>query len=90
MVTKVEAARIATGFGIPVVLTAAPLAAAALAGDEVGTLFHRDRTGRRPGCSGWPTPPRPGAGCTSTRARSPRWWPEQYGTGPRRRQRTHR
>ncbi|MGK5680711.1 glutamate 5-kinase [Actinoplanes sp. URMC 104] len=40
MVTKVEAARIATGFGIPVVLTAAPLAAAALAGDDVGTLFR--------------------------------------------------
>ena len=40
MVTKVEAARIATGFGIPVVLTAAPLAGAALAGDEIGTLFH--------------------------------------------------
>jgi glutamate 5-kinase len=39
MVTKVEAARIATGFGIPVVLTAAPLAGAALAGEEVGTLF---------------------------------------------------
>ena len=40
MVTKVEAARIATGFGIPVVLTAAPLAGRALAGDEVGTLFE--------------------------------------------------
>jgi glutamate 5-kinase len=40
MVTKVEAARIATGFGIPVVLTAAPLAAEALAGESVGTLFH--------------------------------------------------
>jgi len=40
MVTKVEAARIATGFGIPVVLTAAPLAAAALSGEDVGTLFH--------------------------------------------------
>lgn len=40
MVTKVEAARIATGFGIPVVLTAAPLAGAALAGDEIGTLFQ--------------------------------------------------
>ncbi|BCJ52442.1 glutamate 5-kinase [Actinoplanes sp. NBRC 14428] len=40
MVTKVEAARIATGFGIPVVLTAAPMAGAALAGDEAGTLFH--------------------------------------------------
>jgi glutamate 5-kinase len=46
MVTKVEAARIATGFGIPVVLTAAPLAAAALAGEPVGTLFHPVR--RRP------------------------------------------
>ncbi|WP_203739397.1 glutamate 5-kinase [Actinoplanes cyaneus] len=40
MVTKVEAARIATGFGIPVVLTAAPLAGRVLAGDEVGTLFE--------------------------------------------------
>jgi len=40
MVTKVEAARIATGFGIPVVLTAAPLAGAVLAGEEVGTLFE--------------------------------------------------
>lgn len=37
MVTKVEAARIA---GIPVVLTNAASAAEALAGDEVGTLFH--------------------------------------------------
>ena len=40
MVTKVEAARIATGFGIPVVLTAASLAAPVLAGEEVGTYFH--------------------------------------------------
>jgi glutamate 5-kinase len=45
MVTKVEAARIATGAGIPVVLTAARCAADALAGRETGTLFHR--TGRR-------------------------------------------
>ena len=45
MVTKVEAARIATGAGIPVVLTSAPNAATALAGDPVGTLFHA--TGRR-------------------------------------------
>ncbi|TML25107.1 MAG: glutamate 5-kinase [Actinobacteria bacterium] len=43
MVTKVEAARIATGAGIPVVLTAAPLAAAALSGEPVGTFFHRVR-----------------------------------------------
>jgi glutamate 5-kinase len=45
MQTKVEAARIATGAGIPVVLTAARHAAAALAGDQVGTVFHP--TGRR-------------------------------------------
>jgi glutamate 5-kinase len=43
MVTKVEAARIATNSGIPVILTSAPLAAAALSGGEVGTLFHRVR-----------------------------------------------
>lgn len=43
MVTKVEAARIATGFGIPVVLTSASLAPEALAGMEVGTFFHRVR-----------------------------------------------
>jgi len=40
MVTKVEAARIATGFGIPVVLTSAPMAGPALAGEEIGTLFQ--------------------------------------------------
>jgi glutamate 5-kinase len=40
MVTKVEAARIATGSGIPVVLTSAGQVRAALAGEVVGTLFH--------------------------------------------------
>jgi glutamate 5-kinase len=45
MQTKVEAARIATGAGIPVVLTSAPHAAEALAGAPVGTVFHP--TGRR-------------------------------------------
>ncbi|MCE7079200.1 glutamate 5-kinase [Streptomyces sp. ST2-7A] len=45
MVTKVEAARIATGGGIPVVLTSAVHAADALAGAETGTWFHA--TGRR-------------------------------------------
>jgi len=45
MTTKIEAARIATGAGIPVVLTGAAQATAALAGDRVGTLFHS--TGRR-------------------------------------------
>ncbi|MGH3496653.1 MAG: glutamate 5-kinase [Nocardioidaceae bacterium] len=45
MVTKVEAARIATGAGIPVVLAHAGEAARALAGDRVGTRFHP--TGQR-------------------------------------------
>jgi glutamate 5-kinase len=45
MRTKVEAARIATGAGIPVVLTSADRAPQALAGAQVGTMFHP--TGRR-------------------------------------------
>jgi glutamate 5-kinase len=45
MQTKLEAARIATGAGIPVVLTSAPHAREALEGEETGTLFHA--TGRR-------------------------------------------
>jgi glutamate 5-kinase len=45
MQTKLEAARIATGAGIPVVLTDAGQVDAALAGKTVGTLFHP--TGRR-------------------------------------------
>ncbi len=45
MQTKLDAARIATGAGIPVVLTAAERVAEALAGEPVGTLFHP--TGRR-------------------------------------------
>ena len=45
MHTKVEAARIATGAGIPVVLASAEQAPDALAGEPVGTLFHA--TGRR-------------------------------------------
>lgn len=45
MVTKVEAAAIATGSGIPVVLTSAERAGDALAGEQVGTLFHT--TGKR-------------------------------------------
>lgn len=47
MVTKVEAARIATAAGIPVVLTSAAQAVPALRGDVVGTLFHP--TGERSG-----------------------------------------
>jgi glutamate 5-kinase len=45
MVTKIDAARIATSAGIPVVLTTTEQAQEALAGEEVGTLFHP--TGRR-------------------------------------------
>ena len=45
MQTKLEAARIATGAGIPVVLTDMAHARAALEGAEIGTLFHP--TGRR-------------------------------------------
>jgi glutamate 5-kinase len=45
MQTKLDAARIATGAGIPVVLAAADQVADALAGEPVGTLFHA--TGRR-------------------------------------------
>jgi glutamate 5-kinase len=40
MRTKLEAARIATGAGIPVLLAGAEAAAAALAGEPVGTFFH--------------------------------------------------
>jgi glutamate 5-kinase len=46
MATKVEAALIASGAGVPVVVTSTPQAAAALAGERVGTLFAP--TGRRP------------------------------------------
>ncbi|WP_308011903.1 glutamate 5-kinase [Actinacidiphila acidipaludis] len=45
MVTKVEAAGIATGAGVPVVLTSAVHAADALAGRPTGTYFHP--TGKR-------------------------------------------
>ena len=45
MQTKVEAATIATSAGVPTVLTATPLAGAALDGDDVGTIFVP--TGRR-------------------------------------------
>ncbi|HEX3222173.1 MAG TPA: glutamate 5-kinase [Nocardioides sp.] len=47
MRTKLEAARIATGAGIPVVLTSAERAGDALAGEEAGTWFHA-ATRRRP------------------------------------------
>jgi glutamate 5-kinase len=47
MATKVEAALIAAQAGVPVVVTSTSQAAAALAGERVGTLFPA--TGRRPG-----------------------------------------
>ncbi|WP_433242145.1 glutamate 5-kinase [Streptosporangium sp. CA-135522] len=47
MITKVQAAKIATGAGVPVVLTAAAHAAQALAGVDIGTYFHPG--GRHPG-----------------------------------------
>jgi len=40
MVTKVEAARIATGAGIPVVLTSLANVSSAVSGEQIGTLFH--------------------------------------------------
>lgn len=40
MITKVDAARVATASGIPVVLTSADNGAAAIAGEPCGTLFH--------------------------------------------------
>jgi glutamate 5-kinase len=46
MATKIEAAGIATESGIGVVLAAAPAAAQALAGAEVGTWFHPRRRRR--------------------------------------------
>jgi len=46
MATKVEAALIASGAGVPVVVTSTAAAPAALAGESVGTLFAV--TGRRP------------------------------------------
>jgi len=46
MATKVDAARIATSSGIPVLLTSATLAEAALSGQPVGTFFHQ--VGKRP------------------------------------------
>ena len=45
MVTKVQAAAMATSSGIPTVLTSTELAGPALRGEDVGTWF--DRTGRR-------------------------------------------
>ena len=47
MQSKLEAARIATGAGIPVVLTSADHARTALEGSETGTIFHPTGRGQR-------------------------------------------
>jgi glutamate 5-kinase len=49
MVTKIEAARISTGAGTPMLLTSLDKAATALTGEEVGTLFaaHGSRSASR-------------------------------------------
>jgi glutamate 5-kinase len=47
MLTKVDAASIATAAGIPTLLTSADLAAGALAGEDVGTVFLPSRQRRR-------------------------------------------
>ncbi|OYN92049.1 glutamate 5-kinase [Parenemella sanctibonifatiensis] len=45
MQTKIDAARMATSAGIPALVTSTQLAREALAGEDVGTFFHR--TGKR-------------------------------------------
>jgi glutamate 5-kinase len=47
MVTKIEAARIATGAGIPMLLTSLEKVKAAVSGEKVGTLF-KARTDKKP------------------------------------------
>ena len=69
MVTKLEAARIATGAAIPVVLTSAANAAAALHGEPVARSSSQPRRPRNPACSGSPTRRHRADGCSSTRAR---------------------
>ena len=83
MATKVEAAFIAAHAGVPVVVTSTPQAAAALAGEQVGTLF--EPMGRRPSARQFwlryaSRPAGPGAARRGRRARgrasgTPRCWP---------------
>ena len=62
MQTKLEAARIATGAGIPVVLTSAEHARATRSPDAASApCSTRPAAGGPPGSSGWPTRPRPRA-----------------------------
>ena len=63
MATKVEAALIAAQAGVPVVVTSTAQAAAALAGEQVGTLFAADGPpSRARASSGCATPAARGAG----------------------------
>ena len=62
MATKVEAALIAAQAGVPVVVTSTAQAAAALAGEQVGTLFPPPAAVPAPGSSGSATPAARGAG----------------------------
>ena len=83
MATKVEAALIAAHAGVPVVVTSTAQAAAALAGERVGTLFTpTGPPSQRPAVLAALRQPPARAGCSSTRARSapsasgtPRCWP---------------
>ncbi len=76
MQTKLEAARIATEAGIPVVLTRPTRSRRRSPVAPVGTLFHATGRRRPPGCCGWRTPPSQGLGgarrrCGPRRGRPP-------------------
>ena len=74
MVTKIDAARIATSAAIPVVLTAADQRCAARSpASPSAPASTPPGSDGRPGCCGWRTPATPGASSCSTRAPSGRW-----------------
>ena len=73
MASKLDAARIAAGAGVPVLLAAAEAVGPALAGEPVGTAFPPPPAVPRPASSGSATRPRRGAGWCSMRARWRRW-----------------
>ena len=72
MVTKIDAAAIATSEGIPVLLAAVAAVERCAARRDGHAVPRRRATGRPRGCSGCATPPRRAAGSCSTPARSPR------------------
>ena len=73
MITKVDAARIATSAGIPIVLTSAVQAAEASAASRSAPSSTRPASVDRPGCCGSATPPMRAASWCSTTVRSARW-----------------